>query len=124
VNESDGEKIKLELYELLRNIVDMPEAHHRLLLRSIISCDRVDVHQRTHEVTTEIIKLIPDDMKRKREGLYEIRALCPLCGGRGTNTNEGFKLDEGMRRHLTGDSNKGTACFVMQAARRLATWSW
>ena len=40
------------------------------------------------------------------------------------NTNEGFKLDEGMRRHLTGDSNKGAACFVIQAARRLATWSW
>ncbi|MDB3967347.1 hypothetical protein N9399_06310 [Porticoccaceae bacterium] len=124
MNESDGEKIKLELYELLIAIVDMPEAHHRLLLRSIISCDRVDVRQQTHEVAAEIIKLIPDHKKRKLKGLYEIRAVCPLCGGRGMNTNEGFKLDEGMRRHLTGDSNKGSPCFVMQAARRLATWSW
>ena len=128
MNKSDGEEIQLERYYRLRNVVDMTEAHHRVLLDSIIACDvdrdgdGGDIIDRTHEVTAEIIKLIPDYKKIKNSGLWETRALCPLCGRSSASTNEGFKLTEGMRRHLTGDSLKGERCPVIEAAYLLAFW--
>lgn len=58
------------------------------------------------------------------EVTWEARALCPLCRGGSTSpTDRGFKLPEGLLRHLTGE-RKAHECDIMVIARKLADEDW
>jgi hypothetical protein len=53
------------------------------------------------------------------------RSYCPLCGdGAAVLYEEGFKLPEGLRRHLVGWGGPRNQCSVLRAAMELAHAHW
>jgi hypothetical protein len=93
-------------------------------------CETRDgIFEREIEVIEEIIKLIPEhkiisveESKAYKpfKQFIEERTPCPLCGSKPSNSKHGYQLDEGMTRHLSS-SGKGSQCFVIEAARQLAS---
>lgn len=83
---------------------------------------RQDWYRWPDEAAAKITELCTDVTQRTDQGyLYEERAKCPLCGKGPESAYDGeagFKLPEGMRRHLTG-YGRSRECSVFGAARGL-----
>ncbi|MEX2494822.1 MAG: hypothetical protein WD448_01970 [Woeseia sp.] len=113
-----------ELYRARRAILDLMPHDLEELLTSYYQCESSsETYRWPDNVAYRIIDLIPDKTK---ETTYfgEVRANYPLCGRRTQGPfDEGFKLPEGMRRHLTGYGN-ARQCDVMYAAEALARDYW
>lgn len=86
-----------------------------------------DWHRWPDEAAEKIIELCTDVTQRSYQGyLYEERAKCPLCGNGPESFYDGhvgFKLPEGLRRHLTG-YGRSRECPVFGAARALGRESY
>jgi hypothetical protein len=108
--EKDIRSLKNELNLLQLNVTNMSTHGHGRLLRSFLQCRSLDeIFNLQDEIIEKIISLIPD----------QPRSPCPLCGSTPDNSVHGYKLDEGIRRHLNG--RMGHQCFVIEAARKLAS---
>jgi hypothetical protein len=67
-----------------------------------------------------LIELALQMAEGEARGFYsERRAACPLCREPGVSLHGGFRLPDGMRRHLEG-SGRSRRCAVMHAAFELA----
>jgi hypothetical protein len=92
------------------------------LLREQVSCksseDVYDWEQRSAESIIETAGQTENPAGRNWDG--RLRVLCPLCGdGPQSPYDDGFLLDEGLRRHLLGTYNS-RQCSVFQAAHQMA----
>ncbi|MEM5419650.1 hypothetical protein [Paraburkholderia ferrariae] len=92
------------------------------LLQHQFSCktfDEVyDWAQRTADSIIESASRTENPAGRNWDG--RLRVLCPLCGdGPQSPYDDGFLLDEGLRRHLLGTYNS-RQCSVFRAAHEMA----
>jgi hypothetical protein len=68
----------------------------------------------------KIVKKAESDPNIEITNLGDSRIMCPLCRkGSSTPYYRGFKLSEGLRRHLIGDYSRNE-CFYMKLARETA----
>ena len=119
MEEVDSDRTVRELDELRWDVVHMPETKYSDLLKNIlISETRKDIHQRMTATVEGVIQLIPEEDKFIVPGIEGLRARCPLCHD-GPYQQGGYKLDAGLRQHLSG-SGKKKECFVLSSARSLA----
>ena len=95
----------------------------QLILTSYDSCKtRIETHQWPYVVASklsELAAILPPTIFDSSD-----RAYCPLCAdGSSWAYQEGFRLPEGLRRHLVGWGDL-QACPVFAIARRLAKEDW
>lgn len=115
--------LKDELHTARHALIHLMKPEAREILLSYHGIETVQAwHRWPDEAAEKIIELCTDVTQRTDQGyLYEERARCPLCGKgpESAYTGEaGFKLPEGLRRHLTGYGNS-RECSVFGAARGL-----
>jgi hypothetical protein len=123
------ERLREQLYDARRCIVDLMPEHYGDMLESYYRCEsRPDRHRWQYATADEIV----DDVIEQRQQLaniadrayYDDRAPCPLCGGESSSPyTRGFALPEGLRRHLTG-WGQSQRCPVMEQTRGLAQDYW
>jgi hypothetical protein len=107
-------------YTLLRTL---PEDMHRLLT-SYYDCETReeswDWLDRVAEVVMDMAQPLPGTV-----GSWDgERGMCPLCGGGSDSYYEqGFKLPEGLRRHLVG-YGRTRQCAFTETAHKLALDDW
>jgi hypothetical protein len=116
-------RLESELYlarATIIGLVRLPELAE--LLRNQISCKTFeevdDWEQRTADSIIEFANQTETPAGRNWDG--RLRVLCPLCGDEPQSPyDEGFLLDEGLRRHLLGTYN-AQRCSVFKAAHEMA----
>lgn len=123
-HDREVKRLKDELYEARSALVGLMPHEARIILWSYLNIQTAEEWYRWPDETAEKIgDLCTDVTQRKYEGyIYEQRAKCPLCGDGPQSFydgNSGFKLPEGLRRHLVGYGN-ARECPVFGAARALA----
>ena len=70
------------------------------------------------QVTENIISKFENDPSILEDYFSQKFANCPLCNrGSSTPYQSGFKLSEGLRRHLLGTHHSSNQCFFMVMAR-------
>jgi len=124
--EEQARKIRLlkdDLYMARRTIVElMPEKARSILNSYYETKSKEDWYRWPDQAAEQIIELCTDVTQRTYQGyLYEERAKCPLCGDGPQSFYDGhvgFKLPEGLRRHLTG-YGRSRECSVFGAVRAL-----
>jgi hypothetical protein len=116
-------RLEDELYMARATIIGLARSPELVaLLREQVSCrtfDEVDDWmQRTAESIIESASRTETPAGRDWDGRLRVR--CPLCGG-GPQLpyDDGFLLDEGLRRHLLGTYNS-RQCSVFKAASEMA----
>lgn len=107
-------------YTLLRTL---PKDLHRLLT-SYHGCETReeswDWLDRAAEVIVEMAQPLPETL----QSWGGERGMCPLCGeGSDSYYEHGFKLPEGLRRHLVGYGNT-RQCVFTETAHKLALDDW
>jgi hypothetical protein len=120
--EDEIKRLELELYRARHTVLGLVPEQFRECLDSFRSVrTRRDFDAWQSGVIEKIIELTeggPEDYFGSR------RAPCPLCKDEGSGVYaEGFKLDEGLRRHLTGWGQHTRQCGVMREAFALAEYS-
>lgn len=126
--EKEIEKLRQELSSANRTILDLMPPNIRQILDSYHSCTSTDsIHEWRVEAIEKLIRSAKI-LSREEGSYWDERAYCPLCGDGSTSPYaSGFKVPEGLRRHLDGYGNN-SRCGVMVAARKLAedylTWSY
>lgn len=119
------EGLKDEIDRLRRVIVDLAPQAFQELLQTYYHCkSRQDTHSWEAKVVDRIITGTP--LVNPEHGPYQDdRAKCPLCGSLSDSPyGEGFKIPEGLRRHLIGWGGPVRQCDVMRAAMSLANDYW
>jgi len=120
-------RLEADLYEARRDIVHLAPEEFHSLLTSYYSCStRAEGYAWKDLVAEQIVdKAIPTS-GGLRPDIFGERALCPLCksGGQSVYEHEnGYRIPEGLRRHLVG-YGRTRPCPVMKAASDLAWESW
>lgn len=130
VGEPLAERVKRQeqTIERLRwDLVHLAPDEFRDLLHSFFRCEnRVDAHRWEGEVAEKIADQTTPLWNPELAAQGQARAHCPLCRGGATNyygNEPGFKLPEGLRRHLVG-FGKSAQCVVMRAASEIARDHW
>lgn len=130
VGEPLAERVKRQeqTIERLRwDLVNLAPDEFRELLHSFFHCEnRVDAHRWQDEVAEKIAAQTSPLWNPELAAQGQARAYCPLCRGGATNyygNEPGFKLPEGLRRHLVG-FGKSAQCVVMRAASEIARDYW
>lgn len=112
-----------ELEQTRSSVIRMMPFEAQLILMSYNSCKtRVETYQWPDTVASKLSDLatiLPPSIFDSSD-----RAYCPLCGdGSSWAYQEGFRLPEGLRRHLVGWGDR-QPCPVFAIARRLAKEDW
>jgi hypothetical protein len=112
-----------ELDQTRWSVIKMMPWEAQMILMSDHSCKtRKETHQWPNTAASKIIelaKILPPNIFDSSD-----RAYCPLCGGGSSRAYEtGFRLPEGLRRHLVGWGDYET-CPVFAIAMRLANEDW
>lgn len=118
----ENRKLKDELYSARTFIIEMVAPEFERVLSSYYNFEKENAYDWLGSITEIIIEMaeakaqVPDDAQIWQE----FRAPCPLCC-RGVQFpgEPGFKLPEGLRRHLMGSHNS-QQCFVTETAKALA----
>ncbi|AJX80459.1 hypothetical protein BG97_3216 [Burkholderia pseudomallei 7894] len=116
-------RLEDELYMARATIIGLARSPELVeLLRDQYSCktfDEVrDWAQHTADSIIESASRTETPAGRNWDG--RLRVLCPLCGdGPQSPYDDGFLLDEGLRRHLLGTYNS-RQCSVFEAAHQIA----
>ena len=110
-----------------RDILNLAPAEFRSILDSFKDChSRTDLDGWEESIARAIVaRAAPMHAGTQSQWLLS-HAFCPLCRGAPQTTyghGLGFKLPEGLRRHLVG-YGKTAQCSVMFAARSLARKAW
>jgi hypothetical protein len=112
--EAYTERLKEDLYVARATLLEVLPEQFRQCLKSFrsVSTER-DFDPWRGEVIEKIIELTEGGPENR---FGERRAPCPLCNDEGSDYYlPGFKLDEGLRRHLSG-SHKASQCSVTREA--------
>src|SRR5882672_3906222 len=113
-----------QLYRAHRSIISLVTEEAQKILWGYIDCEsELDARRWRNIAAREIIQLaeaIPSELFHSSN-----RACCPLCkDGASVPYESGFKLPEGLRRHLIGWGNENNQCMVFGAAMNLARDHW
>jgi len=113
-----------QLYRARRSIISLVTEEAQKILWGYVDCEsQSDAHRWRNIAAREIIKLaepLPSELFHSSN-----RAYCPLCkDGALVLYESGFKLPEGLRRHLIGWGNENNQCIVFGAAMNLARDHW
>jgi hypothetical protein len=113
-----------QLYRARRSIISLVTEEAQKILWGYVDCEsQSDAHRWRNIAAREIIKLaepIPSELFHSSN-----RAYCPLCkDGALVLYESGFKLPEGLRRHLIGWGDENNHCIVFGAAMNLARDHW
>ncbi len=113
-----------QLYRARRSIISLVTEQAQKLLWGYVDCEsQLDTRRWQNIAAREIIQLaeaIPKELFHSSN-----RAYCPLCkDGALVPYESGFKLPEGLRRHLIGWGNENNQCIVFGAAMNLARDHW
>lgn len=116
-------RLKDELYLARQTIIDLMPENLREILDSYYQIKTTQDWYRWPDQTAEKITALCTHVTDFKMGGYvlESRAKCPLCGDGPQSYYDGqagFKLPEGLRRHLTG-YGRSRECPVFGAARAL-----
>jgi hypothetical protein len=111
-----------QLYRARRGIISLMTEEAQKILRGYVDCEsQLDADRWEYISVAKIIHLaevIPSESLN-----FSNRACCPLCkDGALVLYESGFKLPEGLRRHLIGWGNN--QCLVFGAAMNLARDHW
>jgi hypothetical protein len=112
-----------ELDQTRWSVIHMMPFEVQMILTSYHSCEtRMEARQWPDVAASklsELAKLLPPSIFDSSD-----RAYCPLCGdGSSWAYQTGFRLPEGLRRHLVGWGDR-QPCPVFAIARRLAKEDW
>ena len=106
------------------SIINLMSEEARDILRSYSECKSRSDSWHWRERTAHIIIGIAEAFPSELPGMAA-RAYCPLCGdGAAVLYEKGFKLPEGLRRHLIGWGGRRNQCSVLRAAMELAHAHW
>jgi hypothetical protein len=113
-----------QLYRARRSIISLVTEDAQKILWGYLDCESLSDTGRWRNIAArEIIQLaeaIPKELFHSSN-----RAYCPLCkDGALVLYESGFKLPEGLRRHLIGWGNENNQCIVFGAAMNLARDHW
>ena len=113
-----------QLYRARRGIVSLMTEEAQKILWGYVDCESLSDTGRWRSIAArEIIQLaeaIPKELFHSSN-----RAYCPLCkDGALVLYESGFKLPEGLRRHLIGWGDESNQCIVFGAAMSLARDHW
>jgi hypothetical protein len=113
-----------QLYRARRSIISLVTEEAQKILGGYVDCEsQSDAHRWRNIAAREIIKHaepIPSELLHSSN-----RAYCPLCkDGALVLYESGFKLPEGLRRHLIGWGDENNQCIVFGAAMNLARDHW
>jgi hypothetical protein len=113
-----------QLYRARRSIISLvTEEAQKILWGYVDSESELNARHWENTAAREIIKLaepIPSELFHSSN-----RAYCPLCkDGALVLYESGFKVPEGLRRHLIGWGNENNQCIVFGAAMNLARDHW
>jgi hypothetical protein len=113
-----------QLYRARRSIISLVTEEAQKILWGYLDCESLSDTGRWRNIAArEIIQLaeaIPKELFHSSN-----RAYCPLCkDGALVLYESGFKLPEGLRRHLIGWGNENNQCIVFGAAMNLARDHW
>jgi hypothetical protein len=119
---TDGriERLEEELYFARRTMLSvLPERHRDCLNAFGSATTRRDLHAWESGVIEKIVEMAEPGP----ENYFGVRrAPCPLCKGEGSDPyTVGFKLDEGLKRHLSGWGNT-RQCAVTREAFAYASY--
>ncbi len=94
------------------------------ILSSYGSCQSREESRRWQHTVVDRILLLAEELPQRGMADWERFAYCPLCGlGSESRYQTGYKLPEGLRRHLVGYGSS-RQCEVLEAAEELAHNSW
>lgn len=118
------ESLEFELYLTRQTIIDLMSDEKQHILNSYYQCKtREEIYLWKNRIAKELIALIKP-LPIEYRSPFSKRALCPLCGQGTSSANEfGYKIPEGLRRHLVG-WNSNSQCSVTKAAFKLALDYW
>jgi len=113
-----------QLYRARRSIISLVTEEAQKILWGYVDCEsELNARHWQNIAAREIIKLaepIPSELFHSSN-----RAYCPLCkDGELVLYESGFKVPEGLRRHLIGWGNENNQCIVFGAAMNLARDHW
>lgn len=116
-------RLQDELFRARVALIDLMKPEARAVLESYYRVKTTqDWYRWPDDAAEKIVDLCTDVTERTYQGqVYEARARCPLCGEGPQSYYEGrsgFKLPEGLRRHLVG-YGRSQECSVFGAARAL-----
>jgi hypothetical protein len=116
--------LQVQLYGARRSIISLMREEAQNILWGYLDCEsELNACHWQNIAAREIIKLaepIPSELFHSSN-----RAYCPLCkDGASVFYKSGFKLPEGLRRHLVGWGNENNQCIVFGAAMNLARDHW
>ena len=111
--------------DVCHGMINLMREEARDILRSYSECrsrsDSWGWHERAAYMIIGLAEALPPT---ERSGMVA-RAYCPLCGADAAILYEkGFKLPEGLRRHLVGWGGRSNQCSVFNAALQLAHAYW
>jgi hypothetical protein len=116
-------RLEGELYKARATIIGLARRTELVpLLSEQTSCKSFEeVYEWVERTADSIIEIAcQTDTPAGRNWDGRLRVLCPLCGDTPQSPyDEGFLLDEGLRRHLLGTYNS-RQCSVLQAAHEMA----
>lgn len=113
-----------QLYRARRSIISLVTEEGQKILWGYVDCEsELDARRWRNIAAREIIQLAEANPKELFR--YSNRGDCPLCkDGASVPYESGFKLPEGLRRHLIGWGNENNQCRVFGAAMNLARDHW
>jgi hypothetical protein len=116
--------LQVQLDLARRSIICLMADEAQNILWGYLECEsQSDVHRWQNIAAAEVIQLA----KAIPSGPFQSsnRAYCPLCkDGALVRYESGFKLPEGLRRHLIGWGKENNQCLVFSAAMSLARDHW
>jgi hypothetical protein len=113
-----------QLYRARRSIISLVTEEAQKILWGYLDCESPsDAYRWRNTAAREIIQLAEPILSEPLN--FSNRAYCPLCNDAALDFYEsGFKLPEGLRRHLIGWGNDNHQCIVFGAAMNLARDHW
>jgi hypothetical protein len=112
------------LETVCHGMINLMREEARDILRSYSDCKSRSDSRHWHDRAAYMIVELAEALPPKISGMA-VRAYCPLCGdGAAILYEEGFKLPEGLRRHLVGWGARHNQCSVFNAATGLARAYW
>lgn len=118
------ERLHRTIERLREDVVSLAPDEFRTLLWSYHSRDRSNSHQWLDEIAEKIAEEAKPIWGTPAPELFGHRGICPLCRSEGSSVTEtGFKLPEGLRRHLVG-YGAAHQCVVTKAAAEMARDYW
>lgn len=120
-------KLEDELYIARESIIDLAPDRFHELLKSYLSCKtRMESYHWANSIAEKIAEDADPIADLPGAAMFGARGYCPLCRGGAQSfyaTDRGFRLPEGLRRHLVGFGNTHQ-CVVMKAAEEQGRRLW